>query len=117
MTPCFRGVSARNFAEKLRESFRCFSASFRGASPPNLAEKKSGLFELMRNLAEFSSRKFAFENFVRGVNAKKMFFFLGLICMSDSCIAVRSHGIFRLQTMSSIKLELKIQKSTLKRQI
>ena len=44
MTPIFRGVSARNFAEFL-------------------AEKKKGLRELTRNLAEFSLRKFAFENF------------------------------------------------------
>ena len=43
-----------------------FSASFRGVSPRNLEEKKSGLLELTRNrrnLAEFSSQKFAFMDF------------------------------------------------------
>ena len=75
MTPCFRGVSARNFEKKLRESSRCFSASFRGVSPRNFAEKKSGLRELTRNLAEFSPRKFAFENFCsRREREKKSFF-------------------------------------------
>ena len=55
MTPSFRGVSARNFAEKLRESSRSVSASFRG--------DKNDLRELARNLSEFSLRKFAFEKF------------------------------------------------------
>ena len=54
MTPCFRGISVRTFAEKLRESSRCFSANFRGVSPLNIPEKKSSLRELTRNLAEFS---------------------------------------------------------------
>ena len=36
---------------------------FRGISPRNVAMRKNGLRELTRNLAEFSPRKFAFENF------------------------------------------------------
>ena len=76
MTPCFRGVSAQIFAEKHRESLRCFSASFRGVSPRNLAEKKSYLRELTRNLAEVSPRKLAFENFCSwSEREKKSFFF------------------------------------------
>ena len=67
MTPSFRGVSAQNFAEKLREN----SAS------SDLAEKKSGLRELTRNLANVRIREFLFAIFVRGVNAKKEHFFLG----------------------------------------
>ena len=77
MTPSFRGVSARNLAEKFRESSRSFSASFRGVSPRHLAEKKNGLRELTRNLAEFSPRKFAFENFCSRSEREKGAFFLG----------------------------------------
>ena len=35
----------------------------RGVFPRNLAEKENDMRELTRNLAEFSPRKFAFENF------------------------------------------------------
>ena len=82
MTPSFRGVSARNFAKKLRERSRSISASFNGVSPRNLAEKKNGLRELMRNLAEFSPRKFAFKNFCSQSEREKESFFRGLMCIS-----------------------------------
>ena len=60
ITTSCRGVSARKFAEKLRESSpRCF----RGVSP--------------RNLAELSPRKFAFENFCSRSEREKRAFFLG----------------------------------------
>ena len=66
MTPSFRGVSARNFAEKLRGSSQSFFAKFLG--------EKNGLRELMRNLEEFSLRKFAFENFCsRSEREKELF--------------------------------------------
>ena len=61
MTPCFRGVSARNFAEKLHESSRCFSASF---SAKSRGEKKVDCANL---------REIAFENFCSRIEA----FFLG----------------------------------------
>ena len=59
----------RNFAEKLRESSRSVSAKSRG--------EKNGLRELMRNLAEFSPRKFAFENFCSRSEREKRALFLG----------------------------------------
>ena len=74
MTPSFRGLSARNLAEKLRESSRGFSASFRGVSPQNLAEKKmvcANLREISRSFLRESSR---LRIFVRGVNSKKELF-------------------------------------------
>ena len=74
MTPSFREVSARNFAEFLREFSRSVSAKYRG--------EKKGLRELTRNLAEFSPRKFAFENFCSRSEREKRAFFLGLICIS-----------------------------------
>ena len=67
MAPSFRWVSARNLEETLHESSRSFSAGFR-------RENQNGLLERTPNLAEFSPRKFAFEKFVRGVNAKKKLF-------------------------------------------
>ena len=63
-----------NFAEKLRESSRSVSASFRGVSPRNLAEKKmvcSNLCEISRSFLRESSR---LRIFVRAVNAKKELF-------------------------------------------
>ena len=57
-----RGETPRKFTEFLREFSRSFSACFRGVSPRNVADKK-GLRELTRNLAGFSPRKIAFENF------------------------------------------------------
>ena len=75
MTPNFRRVAARNIAEKLRESLRGVSATFREVSPQTLAENKNGLHELTRNLAEFSPGTFAFENFFsRSEREKKSFF-------------------------------------------
>ena len=65
MTPSFRGVSARNFAEKLREFSR--------------RKKRSARF--YANLAEFSPRKFAFKNFCSQCEREKRVFFLGLICI------------------------------------
>ena len=59
MTPSFRGVAARNLAEKLRES---------------LAVKKmvcANLREISRSFLRESSR---LRIFVRGVNAKKELF-------------------------------------------
>ena len=56
-------MTPRVFAAYLREVSRRNSASFRGVSARSFAEKTKGLRELMRNLAEFSPRKFAFENF------------------------------------------------------
>ena len=67
MTPSFRGVSARKFAEFLLEFSRSFSAKSRG-------EKTNGLRELTRSLLRESSR---LRIFVHGVNAKKRAFFLG----------------------------------------
>ena len=69
ITPSFRGISVQKFAEKLRESSRSFSAKSRG--------EKNGLRELTRNLAEFSPRKFAFENFCSWSEREKRAFFLG----------------------------------------
>ena len=59
MTPSFRRVSARKFAEKLRGSSRSFSASFRGVSPRNLAETKmeyASLREITRSFLRESLR-------------------------------------------------------------
>ena len=67
----------RNSAEKLRESSQSFSASFRGVSSRNVAEKKIGLRELTQNLAEFCQRKFAFENFCSRSEREKRALFLG----------------------------------------
>ena len=64
MTPSFRGVYARKFAEK----------------------KKKGLHELTRNLAEFCPRKFAFENFCSRSERERRAFFLGLICTSEPTV-------------------------------
>ena len=77
MTPIFRGRGAQNLAEKLRENSRSFSASFREVSPRNLAEKTKGLRELTRTLAEFTPRKFTFENFCSRSEREKRAFFLG----------------------------------------
>ena len=60
----FRG----EMAAFLREP-RSFSAKYRG--------EKNGLCELTRNLAGFSPRKFAFENFCSRSEHKKRAFFLG----------------------------------------
>ena len=46
-------------------------------STRDFAEKKNGLCELKRNIAEFSPRKFAFENFCLGSEHEKRAFFLG----------------------------------------
>ena len=71
MTPSFRRVSARNFVEKLRESSRCFSASFRGVSPHNLAEKKVVCANLREILQSFLRKSSRLRIFVCGVNTKK----------------------------------------------
>ena len=74
MTPSFRGVAARNLAEKRRESSRSVSASFRGVSPRNVAEKKmvcANLREISRSFLRESSR---LRISVRGVNSKKDIF-------------------------------------------
>ena len=78
MTPSFRGVAARNLAEKFAEFLREFSWSFSAKS----RGEKNGLRELTRNLAEFSPREFAFENFCSRSEREKKSFFLGLICTS-----------------------------------
>ena len=75
MTPSFRGASARNFAEKLRESSRYVLATFLRIFSANSRGEQNGLRELTRNLAEFSPRKFAFENFCSGSEPEKRFFF------------------------------------------
>ena len=62
MTSSFRGVAARNLGEKLRKISR---------------RKKNGLRKLTRKLAEFSPRKFAFENFCSRSEREKRAFFLG----------------------------------------
>ena len=54
---------------------------FRGVSPRNVAMRKNGLRELTRNRAEFSPRKFAFENFCSRSEREIRAFFLGLICV------------------------------------
>ena len=78
MTPSFSrsictkvcGETPRKFAEFLGEFSRSFSAK-------SLGEKKNGLRELTRNLAEFSPRKFAFENFCSRCERENKAFFLG----------------------------------------
>ena len=68
----------RYLAEKLRESSQSFSASFsRSFCAKSREEKKNGLRELTRNLAEFSPRKFAFEIFCSRSEREKRAFFLG----------------------------------------
>ena len=70
----------QNLAGKLHESSRSFSASFSRSFCTKSREEKKGLRELMRNLAEFSLRKFTFENFCSRSEREKKSFFLGLIC-------------------------------------
>ena len=77
MTPSFRGVCAWKLAEKLRGvSRRVFAEFLREISR---RKKKNGLrelTELTRNLAEFSSRNFAFENIFSRSEREKIAFFL-----------------------------------------
>ena len=74
MTPSFRGVSAQNFAEKLRESSRSlFSRSFSAKS----RGENNGLPELTRNPRSFLREISRLKIFVRGVNAKKELFSWG----------------------------------------
>ena len=56
----------RKFAEKFAEFLRGISW-----------RKKNGLCELTRNFAEFSPRKFAFENFCSRSEREKRAFLLG----------------------------------------
>ena len=71
MTPSFRGVSARKFAEELRDSSRNFSECFRGVSPRNLAKKKMVYARLREISRSFLRESSSLRIFVRGVNAKK----------------------------------------------
>ena len=81
MTPSFRRVPARNFAEKLHESSRSFSASFRGVSLRNFTERKK---KICANLREISRKvrvwKLFFAEWTRKKKKKKKkkeTFFLG----------------------------------------
>ena len=56
MTPSFRGVSARKFAEKLRESSRSFSASFRRVSRRDLAKEKWSARAYAKSRGVFSAK-------------------------------------------------------------
>ena len=83
MTPSFRGVSARKFAEKLRESSRSFSAESRG-------EKKmvcASLREISRSFLRESSR---LRIFVRGVNAKKELFSWADLYIDINCTITKT---------------------------
>ena len=65
----FPGETLQKFADFLREFSRSFSAKSHG--------EINGLREHPRNLAEFSPRKFAFENFCSWSEREKRAFFLG----------------------------------------
>ena len=86
ITPSFRGVSARKFTEKLRESSGSFHANLgefsRSFSTKSCEEKMvcASLREISRGFLRESSR---LRIFVRGVNAKRSVF-LGLICNVES---------------------------------
>ena len=61
----------RNLAEKLREYSQSFSASCRGVSPRNLAEKKMDCKTLREISQSFLCESSRLRIFVRGVDAKK----------------------------------------------
>ena len=73
MTTSFHEVSARNLAEKLRESSRSLSAGFREDFFREIPWRKKWTARTYAKLRESSRLRI----FVRGVNAKRELFFLG----------------------------------------
>ena len=94
MTLSFRGVSARNFTEFLRDFLQSFSTKVCG--------EKNGLREHMWFLTEFSPWKFAFENFCLQSDAKKELF-------SWADLYVNISNIFSSETTGPLEAKFHVE--------